>query len=97
MSEPAPERTNVDSYKSDEINPDAPRQPFLYEMQEGVRFSWCTCGFSSKEPLCDGAHRECTTGLRSFKYTPEKTGKVMLCGCKRTKNPPFCDGSHSKL
>ncbi len=91
------ERTNVDTWRSAEINPDAPKRPFLIELEEGQKISWCTCGYSSIEPLCDGAHRECTKGLRSFKHEAKVAGKVMLCGCKRTKNPPYCDGSHSKI
>lgn len=94
--EPSQERI-CDPRGSQEINPDAPKHPFVVELTAGERISWCTCGYSSKEPFCDGSHRECTKGLRSFKHEPETTGKVALCGCKRSSNPPFCDGTHSRL
>lgn len=70
--------------------------PVAVELEEGTRYSFCTCGFSQKGPLCDGAHKEADTDLRSFKFTAEKSGIAYLCMCKKTQNPPYCDGSHSK-
>ena len=64
------------------------------EVESGKIYSWCTCGLSNKQPLCDGTHKG-KSELRSYKWQAPVTGTVNLCGCKMTKNPPFCDGSHS--
>ncbi|PCJ98199.1 MAG: glutamate synthase [Zetaproteobacteria bacterium] len=69
--------------------------PVSVNLEEGKDYWFCTCGLSSKQPFCDGSHKD--TGLKSLKFTAEKTGKAWLCQCKHTAKPPFCDGSHSKL
>lgn len=80
-----------------DINPNLPNPgPVFTELKAGERISWCTCGYSLKDPLCDGMHRQCPTQLRSFKFESDVDKRVALCGCKRTKNPPFCDGSHAR-
>ncbi|KAG2388897.1 hypothetical protein C9374_000336 [Naegleria lovaniensis] len=71
--------------------------PYKVTLEEGKRYSWCTCGLSEKQPFCDGKHKG--SGMKSLKFeaTPEMCKEeVYLCGCKQTANPPFCDGSHSK-
>ncbi|WP_339845033.1 MULTISPECIES: CDGSH iron-sulfur domain-containing protein [unclassified Dokdonia] len=67
--------------------------PIAVELEEGKKYSWCTCGHSEKQPFCDGGHKgaESTPSLR---FEAEKTGTAYLCNCKMTKNPPYCDGSH---
>ena len=69
--------------------------PYAVDVEEGKLYSWCTCGFSQKQPFCDGSHRD-KTEKRSLKWTAPKTGKVYFCGCKTTKAPPLCDGSHTE-
>ena len=69
--------------------------PYKMEVEEGKLYSWCRCGLSSLDPLCDGSHKG--TDFKSFKFIAEKTGTVWLCGCKETKNMPFCDGTHTTL
>ena len=27
------------------------------EVEEGKSYFWCSCGKSSKQPLCDGSHK----------------------------------------
>ena len=68
------------------------KEPFCVHLIAGKRHSWCTCGLSKKQPLCDGAHKG--TGMRPHRFFPEETGDAYLCGCKQTKSPPYCDGSH---
>jgi CDGSH-type Zn-finger protein len=68
--------------------------PYPLQVEAGQRYSWCSCGRSKTQPLCDHSHRG-TTELRSVKFTPTESGTVLLCGCKATKNPPYCDGSHN--
>ncbi len=68
--------------------------PFPLKVEAEKLYSWCTCGRSQTQPLCDHSHRG-TTERRSLKFTPVTTGTVILCGCKATKTPPYCDGSHN--
>ncbi len=76
--------------------PDSPQQaPYAIEVEEGKNYFWCSCGKSSKQPFCDGSHKE--TEFTPVKYTAEKDGKVFFCGCKVSKNQPLCDGSHKDL
>lgn len=80
-------------------------QPTVVQVEEGKTYAWCTCGFSLKNPLCDGAHKqlaieengETIMPFKSLKFTATETGEVWLCNCKQTKNPPYCDGSHKLL
>ncbi|MDR9394837.1 MAG: CDGSH iron-sulfur domain-containing protein [Roseovarius sp.] len=69
--------------------------PYPVDVEEGKNYFWCACGLSSRQPFCDGSHKE--TGIAPVKYTAEKSGKMFFCGCKQTANAPLCDGSHSKL
>jgi len=62
---------------------------------EKKKYAWCSCGKSSKQPFCDGSHRE--TNFSPIIITNDKYGKIAWCGCKNTSNPPYCDGAHSKL
>ncbi len=68
--------------------------PYGVAVEEGKTYFWCTCGFSQKQPFCDGAHKG--TGMKSHPFIADKTGEVWLCGCKATKGSPFCDGSHGQ-
>lgn len=73
----------------------AQKAPYPVEVEAGKTYFWCACGRSSKQPFCDGSHKE--TGIDPLKYTAEKDGKLFFCGCKATGKTPLCDGSHSKL
>ena len=64
------------------------------DVVEGKSYYWCSCGKSSKQPFCDGSHKE--TDLNPVAYKAEATKKMFFCACKQTNNPPFCDGSHNK-
>lgn len=93
-----PNSQNPEIQEEKIINPNIENpMPMPVKLEAGVRISWCTCGYSGKEPFCDGAHRACETNLRSFKFEPTETKTYVLCGCKQTKNPPFCDGTHGRL
>ena len=69
--------------------------PCVIMVEAGKSYSWCTCGRSATQPLCDGAHKG--SGLSPVRYTAEKTEWLWFCGCKQTGQPPFCDGSHKAL
>ncbi len=67
------------------------RIPYKLQVEKGKIYSWCSCGFSEKEPLCDGAHKIKAMDLKSLKYLAEENKEVEFCGCKATSTPPFCD------
>ena len=67
--------------------------PVAKVLEANKKYSWCTCGHSSDQPMCDGSHRAAgSTPSLKFSVTEEK--EYYLCTCKLTANPPFCDGSH---
>eukprot|EP00049_Salpingoeca_infusionum_P000135 m.37523 g.37523 ORF g.37523 m.37523 type:complete len:124 (-) comp10106_c0_seq1:161-532(-) len=68
--------------------------PMLIEVEAGKRVSWCSCGLSATQPLCDGAHKG--TEFKPIRFIPEDSGTLAFCMCKKTLTPPFCDGSHNK-
>ena len=69
--------------------------PYKVNVYKDKTYSWCSCGLSKKQPLCDGSHKG---GLfKSVKYLAKSDKEVWFCGCKMSQNPPFCDGSHSKF
>ncbi len=73
-------------------------EPAGVEVESGKVYSWCSCGLSANEPLCDNSHRN-IEGLpfRSVKVVFDTPQIVWFCQCKRTKTPPFCDGSHKSI
>lgn len=76
--------------------PDCPKAaPYSLEVKEGKTYFWCSCGKSSKQPFCDGSHKD--TDFRPVCYKASKTRRVFFCGCKLTKRAPLCDGEHAKL
>jgi CDGSH-type Zn-finger protein len=70
------------------------KKPVVLELQAGTYY-WCSCGQSSNQPYCDGAHRG--TEFTPVKFDLPEAQRVALCNCKHTGNQPFCDGVHSKL
>ena len=73
-------------------------EPAKIKVEPGKVYSWCTCGLSEKQPLCDSSHKN-IEGMpyRSIKVKFEKEEEVWFCQCKHTKTPPFCDGTHKTL
>ncbi|MCR9150274.1 MAG: CDGSH iron-sulfur domain-containing protein [Rhodobacteraceae bacterium] len=69
--------------------------PFPVEVTEGKTYFWCACGRSSRQPFCDGSHKD--SPFSPVKYQAEKTGTVFFCGCKHSARAPLCDGSHGRL
>lgn len=73
----------------------AQKSPYKVEVTEGKSYFWCACGKSSRQPFCDGSHKD--TAFNPVKYTATKDGAVFFCGCKASSKAPLCDGSHNKL
>lgn len=72
----------------------ADKKPKVMELEPGD-YWYCTCGNSSNQPFCNGAHQG--TDFKPLKFTIEEKQQVALCQCKHTGNAPFCDGSHAQL
>lgn len=72
----------------------AAKQPSVLELEPGTYY-WCSCGLSSNQPFCNGAHKG--TGFTPTKFEITEKRRVALCDCKRTSSTPFCDGTHVKL
>ena len=73
----------------------ARKSPELVELEAGKKYAWCSCGYSEKQPFCDGSHKN--YGMKPVVFEVEESKKYALCMCKHTKNPPFCDGTHKTL
>lgn len=70
-----------------------PKRVFLKSDKE---YAWCSCGYSKKQPFCDGSHKTKPTELTPIIFKPEKNGNYFLCRCKQTNNRPYCDLTHIK-
>ena len=66
----------------------------VVEVEKNKSYFWCSCGLSSKQPFCDGSHKN--TEFSPIKFIADETKKMFFCTCKQTNNRPFCDGSHNK-
>lgn len=73
----------------------AQKSPIPIEVEAGKTYFWCSCGKSSKQPFCDGSHKD--TGFTPMAWKAEETAKKFFCCCKASEKQPFCDGTHSKL
>ena len=67
--------------------------PIGVNVLEGKSYYWCTCGLSTKQPFCDGSHKD--TPLKPLLYKADQSKKVFFCTCKQTNDQPMCDGSHN--
>ncbi|MBI1179465.1 MAG: CDGSH iron-sulfur domain-containing protein [Alphaproteobacteria bacterium] len=73
----------------------AQKEPYAVEVKAGRSYWWCACGQSSKQPFCDGSHKD--TGFAPVEYKASKDGTAWFCGCKRTGKSPMCDGTHGRI
>jgi hypothetical protein len=71
------------------------KAPFPVEVQAGKTYYWCSCGKSTNQPFCNGAHKG--SEFAPIPYTAEKDGTVYFCGCKHSAKGALCDGGHAKL
>lgn len=73
----------------------AVKEPAIVELKSGTAYAWCSCGKSTNQPWCNGAHRGSAYTPTIFRVDKDKS--EALCQCKQTKTPPYCDGSHMEL
>nr|XP_033773493.1 CDGSH iron-sulfur domain-containing protein 3, mitochondrial isoform X2 [Geotrypetes seraphini] len=74
----------------------AAKHPFQVDLSANKLYPWCACGYSKKQPFCDGSHKKAAPGLSPLRFTVAEPKTVWLCGCKQSKNPPYCDGTHKE-
>ncbi len=70
------------------------KSPYAVELQPGDYY-YCTCGKSTTQPFCNGAHKG--SEFVPAKVTVTATETKYFCGCRSSGNAPFCDGSHAAL
>lgn len=80
---------------SEDLPKIAQKKSYPIEVEKGKKYFWCSCGLSSKQPFCDGAHKG--KGMKPVVFEAEKNGTVYFCGCKASKAGHLCDGSHNSL
>lgn len=72
----------------------ADTKPAVLQVEPGTYY-YCSCGLSSNQPFCNGAHKG--TSFTPIKVEIEEPKTVAFCNCKQSQNGAFCDGSHTKL
>ncbi|XP_041365897.1 CDGSH iron-sulfur domain-containing protein 3, mitochondrial-like [Gigantopelta aegis] len=80
------------------------KKPFSMELTAGKRYSWCSCGYSHTQPMCDGTHKtlwgtaekKTMPKARPIRFQVDETKNYWLCNCKQTSKRPFCDGTHKR-
>jgi CDGSH-type Zn-finger protein len=73
----------------------AGRGPIAVDVEAGKRYYWCSCGLSTTQPFCNGAHQG--SRFTPLEYLAERTGRVYFCACKHSARAPLCDGTHKTL
>jgi CDGSH iron-sulfur domain-containing protein 3 len=73
----------------------AGRGPIAVDVEAGKTYYWCSCGRSTTQPFCNGAHQG--SGFEPMSYVAQRSMKVYFCSCKRSAKAPLCDGSHKSL
>jgi CDGSH-type Zn-finger protein len=54
----------------------AQKGPFATAVVAGKTYYWCACGRSSKQPFCDGTHKQTT--LTPIAFTAENNETVFV-------------------
>ena len=75
----------------------AQKAPYKIEVEKDKTYFLCSCGYSNKQPFCDGSHREKAPNFKSIKYGAKENKQIYFCGCKHSSKMPLCDGYHNKL
>ena len=54
----------------------AGNSPIGLDVLEGKTYYWCSCGKSSKQPLCDGSHKG--TDFRPISFKADQSKKMFF-------------------
>ena len=68
------------------------RPIILRNVKAGKKLSWCSCGLSVTQPICDGSHKG-TAFKPKIMTIEEEVSELYMCGCKLSTKAPFCDGN----
>jgi|TARA_R110000772_G_scaffold177759_3_gene289227 CDGSH-type Zn-finger protein len=60
--------------------------PYATDVEAGQTYYWCSCGKSTKQPLCDGSHQG--TEFTPVAYKAEATKQVFSVPAKLVKAAP---------
>ena len=66
-------------------------------LARGKKYSWCGCGHSQLNPICDGQCKWILTRCRPVEFNVSESGYYKLCNCKMSSNAPFCNGTHQQV
>ncbi|XP_072343558.1 CDGSH iron-sulfur domain-containing protein 3, mitochondrial-like isoform X2 [Scyliorhinus torazame] len=53
----------------------AARHPFEAELEAAKRYAWCACGYSKKQPFCDGTHKTVPSAPEPLRFKLEEAKK----------------------
>jgi len=70
-------------------------KPVKVALDKDKKYYFCMCGLSSKQPFCDGSHKDSDFTPMAFQCDESKD--YYLCQCKHSGNKPYCDGSHKQF
>ncbi len=74
----------------------AGRTPIKVEVKAGETYAWCSCGASSNQPFCDGAHKG--TSFTPNVWKCEEDASIHMCTCKLTSDEKGkCNGAHKRI
>jgi CDGSH iron-sulfur domain-containing protein 3 len=73
----------------------AQKAPYAVAVEAGKTYYWCSCGLTTNQPFCDGAHKP--TSFKPVVHEAQADGTVYFCGCKQSGNGALCDGAHKGL
>lgn len=57
-------------------------KPMKVELEAGKLYSYCICGKSETQPMCDSRHRG--SEFRSLKFSVEEDKAYRICMCRKS-------------
>ncbi len=78
------------------------KNPIVIKVETNKKYFWCSCGFSSKQPFCDGAHKNFKNEngeiiAKPIIFEAKNDEEIYFCNCKESKKGALCDGTHLKI
>ena len=78
------------------------KSSYKVAVKKGQKYAWCSCGLSTKQPFCDGKHRQHKNAdgdplMRPTIFEASEDKIISFCGCRKSKKGMICDGAHKNL